>query len=472
LPSKGAITILGLLLLSLSARAGTYLSLEDETYDLLQRLEAEGVIESGLLSTRPLSYKEVLRLISEAESNAKGKGPFIQEIIKSLKEKFKNEDTSVGYIKPLDTLYIRFIYSNSRTQLLNYNMEGDSYKKGLNERVGFILRSDLGWFSFYANPELRHSEKDNKIVFRKIYGVFNLSGWELTVGKDSQWWGPGYHGAILLTNNAEPFTMIRITNSEPVILPWKLRYLGPFRFTFFVTKLEKERTVPEPYLWGMRFNFKPHPYVEVGLSRTALLGGRGRPEDLKTWWKSFIGKGEHEIGSGAGDQRAGGDIKITLPLKIQPIQLYAETAGENSAGLVPVKLAYLVGLYLPRILSFENLSFRLEYATTYVSERNRHKACYTAYTYKGKIIGHHLGTDSDDFFFELSYTMPGRGRISLSYDIERHNLSEPVKEEKKELAIQTDVRLTKDLYLRGSYGYAKIKDRTENIVSGTIYFKF
>jgi hypothetical protein len=50
---------------------------------------------------------------------------------------------------------------------------------------------------------------------------------------------------------------------------------------------------------------------------------------------------------------------------------------------------------------------------------------YTAgYTYKGRIIGHHMGTDSKDFFVEASYLIPEKhGKVSISYDREEHNLS-------------------------------------------------
>ncbi len=118
------------------------------------------------------------------------------------------------------------------------------------------------------------SEEGADLTLKGAYGVVSFLGLDLTVGKDSQWWGPGYHGSLLLSNNAEPFTMVRLENPEPVLLPWILKYLGPFRWTFFVTRLEHDRRdVPEPYLWGMRIDFKPHPYVEIGLQRTAMLGG-------------------------------------------------------------------------------------------------------------------------------------------------------------------------------------------------------
>ena len=88
------------------------------------------------------------------------------------------------------------------------------------------------------------------------------------------WWWPGRNGALLLSNNMEPMTMLRFSNPQPALLPWVFRYLGPFRFVFFISRLEDDRKdVPEPILWGLRVNFGPHPVVEVGLERTAMFGG-------------------------------------------------------------------------------------------------------------------------------------------------------------------------------------------------------
>lgn len=468
-----------------NASASTYLPIDDEVYDTLYRLEAEGVIKSGLLTTKPLSHKETMRLILEAERNSEGKSAFIQGLIKFLKERFKDEINDVKFIKPVDILYNRYAYSNSKIQALNYNNDGDNYEKGSNLRIGLSSRAELDWLSFYINPELRYSEDDTDLVMKKGYGVLSFLGLDLQLGKDSQWWGPGYHGSILLSNNAEPLTMVRITNPQPVLLPWIFKYLGPFRFVFFVTRLEEERTIPEPYLWGMRLNFKPHPYIEIGLQRTALLGGEGRDKSISTWWNSFTGKGENETGSGAGDQRAGGDIKITVPWQVQPFQVYLEAAGEDEARGLPYKWAYLTGIYLPRILSLERISMRGEYAATHVEGSPNvwyNHGIYTdGYKYKGRIIGHHMGTDSKDIFVELSYLIPEKdGRISISYDREEHNLSGAVREKKDEVTLKVDIRLTKSVELEASYRHGKIKnmenilnkDKDVNAITGMINYIF
>ena len=359
-----------MLFIASAAGAATYVPLDDDAYGMLARLEAEGVIESGLTSTKPLSRKEMARLAVEAERNSQGKSEFVRSMARHLRERFNDELAGSRFIKPVDSFYVRYAYNSSDSQALVYNNDGDRYRRGSNERAGFDSIAELDWLSFYVAPEVRYPDNDTKplsglradkhrlfcgndcnaawtseegadLTLKGAYGVVSILGLDLTVGKDSQWWGPGYHGALLLSNNAEPFTMVRLENPQPVLLPWILKYLGPFRWTFFATRLENDRKdVPEPYLWGMRIDFKPHPYVEIGLQRTAMFCGEGRTCSAGTWWKSFTGKGENLASNEAGDQKAGFDVKLTLPFQLQPVQVYTEIDGEDEADGLPSRLAY------------------------------------------------------------------------------------------------------------------------------------
>lgn len=464
--------------------ASTNVPVEDETYDILLRLEAEGVIQSSLLATRPLSRKEVARLVYEAEMSPRSDEQFIRSLIGLLKYRFRDEligtkHVSIDYIKPLDRLYAGYFYSDGDPSEIVYNNDGDDYAEGSNARLGFSSRAVLGRFSFSINPEVRYSEDDTDIVMKRAYGTIGFAGLALELGKDSQWWGPGSHGSILLSNNPEPMMIAKLSNPHPVLLPWAFRYLGPFRFTLFATELGKDRVVPKPYLWGMRFDFKPIPYFEVGLQRTALLGGEGRSEDLGTWWKSFTGLGENPgvdvagdpENNEAGDQRMGLDFRLTLPMRWQPVQIYGEGAGEDEAGGMPTKWAYLGGVYLPRILGIERLGFRAEYASTYLKDLAHvwynHDIYRTGYRYKGKVIGHHTGTDSRDLFFELSYLVPEmNGWVKLSYDKEEHNLSGSTSEEnttgaspvKTEMSAGVKFDVRRDMSIECRYVTARLED--------------
>lgn len=467
-----------------SAGASSYLDLDDEVYSLLSRLEAGGVVRSALLSTRPISRAEAVRLLHEAETNAEGRGAFIEGLVRELKRRIRHE---AGGLKPMDSVYAEYINTNAdvrtltygmareQEQSLNANNDGDVYSRGGNARIGFTSRmEDIAGFSLFLNPEFRSGQSTgNELVLKQGYVVYDF-GWDLIAGRDSLWWGPGRHGAVLLTNNAEPFTMVRIANPKPVILPWTFKYLGPFDFTCFAAQLERDRAdVAAPYLWGMRVNFKPHPVLDLGLARTALLGGRGRPTTAETWLNQVIGRDDHFVddsSSDTGDQRAGYDLKLTLPFAAQPIQVYMEADGEDSYHhFLPRYWAYLYGLYLPQALSLERLEFRFEWAQTFDNNSVRPTSWYlngiytSGYTYKGRIIGHHMGTDSRDAFMELTVRVPEKdARVSLAFDRMEHNLSFDVNEIVRELRFRTALKISETTDLELSYGYGWI-DNVENV---------
>jgi hypothetical protein len=447
------------------ASASTYVPVGDDTYDALLYLEAEGVIESGLLASRPLSRKEVLRLIEEAEGKSGERGPVVRQVVKSLRERYGDEAGDGRYIKPVGTVYSAFVYADRDPAEFVYNNDGDEYREEGNLRLGFSSRADLRWFSALLAPESRYSGDSIDLVLRRGYLVLGFRGLELQLGKDSQWWGPGYHGSLLLSNNAEPFTMARLTNPRPVLLPWLFRHLGPFGFTLFVTRLEEHRAVPEPYLWGMRLDFKPHPYVEVGLQRTALLGGEGYSEDIETWVKSVFFVGRNDPGDPS-DHRVGADLKITLPFRYQPIQIYGEAAAEDIGWHSGTLGAYIAGLYLPRLLSLERVNLRVEYADTYTDYKQNslwytHYIYRSGYTYKKRIIGHQMGADSDDIFIALKYLLPS-GEAYAWYDRQRHNLSGDIRPTEHEMTVGLKLRLEEDLRVEGRYTHGEVENTSEN----------
>ena len=485
--------MIGVLLAAPLAAASTYIPLDpllDEgAYEILDRLEAQGFIESGLLSVKPISRKEAARLVLESERKAGEANPQVLQMISSLKERFKDEIQEKHFVKPLDIPYGRIIYSSSEERPLAYNLEGDTFEKGINGRLGFTTRMEQKWLSVSLTPELRVGEGDTDLLLRSGYGVISFLGMDLTAGKQSQWWGPGHHGALLLSNNIEPLTMVKLSNPSPVLLPWIFKYLGPFGFTLFFSRLEDDRIdVAQPYFWGLRVDFKPLPIIEIGLERTAFFGGEGRCNSSKCFLDSLLGKGENDPGSGGGDQKAGFDVKLTIPNQWQPFQLYMEAAGEDEAGGLPSKWAYLAGIYLPRVMKFDGLSFRAEYART-DKVWYSHIVFTAGYTYKGMIIGHHMGRDAEDFFVEVSYLLPNPDRmmkVNLAYDREEHNNwgkdnRSNVKEKKNEASLSFDMYVTKNLKAQVLYRYGRFenfggfpgkpgKDKSVNLLMGGISY--
>lgn len=467
--------------------ASTYLDLDDGAYDLLSRLEAEGLITSGLLSTRPISRRDAVRLLREAESRTAGRSSFIAGLVRELRHRLRPDELEKGGMKPLDKAYGRYVHTDAGVQTrsypnadreleqsLNANNGGDLYATGSNWRFGFVsLLEDAGPFSLSLNPELRTGGGSERGVLRTGYGVVGFSWIDIIVGKDSQWWGPGQHGAILLSDNAEPLTMVRFTAPTPRTLPWILKYLGPFQYSLFVSRLEADRNdYPRPYFSGIRVSFKPWSCLEVGLAKTSLLGGGDRPDDLKTWVNSLLAINEHEQSDNPGDQRAGFDLKLTIPADVQPVQLYWEQAGEENRQRFtrwPYKLANLYGIYLPRIAGIERLELRAEYALNQVRDQDyvwyTHGTYTSGYTYNGMIMGHHMGTESRDRFASVTLRFPEQqARLTVSVDRMEHDLSQEVRERDDEAVVQGSISVAENLELVLSQGFSRTVN--ENSVPG------
>ncbi len=454
-----SIIIINILILYLpSYAASIFVPVDDEVYDILIRLESEGIIKSSLLTTKPLSRKEVLRLLYAAEANSYDRSPALKKEIKKLTARFKDETYYTKYFKPLDNVKLDYVYSDENPSDIIYNNDGDNYDKGSNYRLNISSRADFSRISFFINPELRYHSNDTDINIKKFYGVLYFLGIDFELGKDSQFWGPGYNGSILLSNNAEPFTLFKISHPHPVLLPWIFRYLGLFKFTLFTTILEEDRDVSDPFLLGIRLNIKPLSYFEIGLQKTTIFGGEGQSEKFEDWMESIFSMGKD-------DQRIGIDLKLTIPFKWQPLQIYAETAAEDGSRSYIDEWVYLAGIYLPRILDFDRIGFRAEYANTYLGDDKNLNDFYSSstytsgYTYKDNIIGHHMGNDSEDMFFMMNFRIPELNSIlRLSYDKVRNNLSNDIKSSKTDMSVEMKVHVKEEMTIEGKYTSGELEN--------------
>lgn len=405
--------------------ASTHVPVGSWVYPALERLEAEGLVRSGILTSRPLSRTEAARIISEIESQSRSNT--IEWLIRKLRQEFAVElkGTSSSYLKPLEEARFRYVHADGAPHLLNLNNDGDEFGNGSNFRAAFKASAGAGGVSaFYLNPEIRYPEaagrEDLDAVLLEGYATLELLNLELTAGRQSLWWGPGNHGALLLSNNARPFDLLKVTNPKPVVLPWLFRYLGPLKLTAFATILKEERDYDNPYLAGMRLDLKPHPNVTIGIARTAMFGGAGRHVDLDVIWDVITASNEN-MADEPGNQLGAVDLKIVLPFEVQKVVIYGELGGEDEAGSLPSRAAYIAGAYLPGFFGFDSIDLRVEYGQTYNGRYPgvwyTHHLYTSGYTYGGRIIGHHMGTDAKELFASAVYRSD-HGDFELLIDLE------------------------------------------------------
>ena len=109
------------------------------------------------------------------------------------------------------------------------------------------------------------------------------------------------------------------------------------------------------------------------------------------------------------------------------------------------------------------MDFRSEIAYNHVKQVPNYwynHIIYTqGYTNKGRIMGHHMGTDSRDLFVATSVSVgPLVEKISAYYDREEHNLSFPVRETKDEIGVGVLLRPRSDIDLKVFYRNARLKN--------------
>ena len=122
------------------------------------------------------------------------------------------------------------------------------------------------------------------------YVAMSLGNWNLSAGYLDRWWGPGWEGSLILSNNARPLPSIGIDRNEAKPFTWPvLRWLGPWRFSTFMGQLEEDRDYPNALLFGMRFESRPLPSLQIAASRSAQWCGEGRPCDLSTFGDLLTG---------------------------------------------------------------------------------------------------------------------------------------------------------------------------------------
>ncbi len=447
-------------------------------YDTLEVIANAGLIQSELMSTKPFSRQEMARLILEAQDNIKTEEleeSFYAQLLKRLETEFDYDIENLApsqsihserFLKPVEDPYVRLVDSEKAPEY--ENQQGDRFSSGTNFRAGFSTRGQLSnWAAFYLRPEFESPSSQNKVELIEGYGKVGVGPISVQMGKDSLWWGPGHHGTLTMTSNAEPLTMIKVANDEPVILPGFMKFLGPLRGVFFLSELESGRTVADAKLTGLRLNFKPTPNFEIGLNRTTMFGGKGgasttESDYVQVLWPNNLERSNSQLELASIDM----SYRLILPqgLPARALKLYGELASEDcSIG----QLKPLAGLQLIDFLrQGGKTDLRFEYAETfrspYPNSFYQHGVYGSGYTYEGRFLGHHSGTGYRDFFAEWTHWLNPSLRVGLSFDRMKNIMSSP-----RQRTDQTGVHVLwfgpKNLQWQAQYRYESNKNQTATL---------
>ena len=275
------------------------------------------------------------------------------------------------------------------------------------------LSAGYSWFGDYLTVDLNVTGVNDPADGEDVRPDGSLVALELgnisiAASTMDRWWGPGWDGSQILSNNARPIPAFTIDRNRTDAFKTKwLSWIGPWDFSFIAGQMEKERVVPNTRFLGFRVSFKPHPAWEIGLSRTAQWCGDGRPCDFDTFWDIVWGKDNADDGGTLEDdpsnQQAEIDIRVSNQWFGTPMAIYVSGTAQDEAGGLPSTWMGQAGIessgYIRNrwsyrwFLEFASNSCDALKSTVRFNCAYDHVVYETGYRYRGRVIGH--GAEAD-----------------------------------------------------------------------------
>jgi len=415
-------------LLDVPLKPWTYFELSrDWTYTAIEKLVTAGLVGPWVLNTKPMSRMEMARLVAVAlrkiQEDEIGRfsrrtdlEPILYDLMQELAPELEamalrtGDDKFAGQpwlsLQPLSHLQARSFAV--RRDVNPENSQGLKLARRYDGTVAFdsyIQFSDF--MSGYIHPEFQVNEHQQDGRLLEGYLKLKLNNIAVRFGRESIWWGPGYHGSLMFSNNAPPLDQFRIATAEPIILPWFLKYLGPTRLEMLWARLEANRDFPHAVLGAWRVNFSPSPLLEVGAARLVQMGGQGRPAMSPLDYVAGLVISKDDPNSKFQTNQLYTldatirlhDVDRVFPLS-RDLALYAELEVDDTCckNIVwPLKPAYLVGLYLPNLFGRNDSELRVEWATS-TSFSYTHSIYTNGISFEGFPLAHFIGARGQDLY--------------------------------------------------------------------------
>jgi hypothetical protein len=489
-------------------------------YEFLDRLEAKGGFSSFDLRARPVPRQTITDIIAEIDRKAQKspkllapaeqalfdqlKGDFIEELQNREGVKFpaKEENHLVTWgnsaRRPYVDLYGRQTIRSSRGQqfgswqLRSETVAGGILRGQVQGKIGFYLDArnrtvrdkndparltSSGLFLFLPSEQTFHKQAIGYLVYEKPW-------LRLELGRDETSWGPGYRGALAISQNLPPSDMVRLG----------VRF-SRFRFTSMHALLKS--AVGAKYLAAHRLDVMLLPGLYLGASESVVYGKR----DIEL---SYINPlmpyhiAEHHLGD-LDNNALSFDLTSTV---ITGVKLYGEffiddmTSTKSLTKYFGNKFAFLLGGLWAEPFHVDNLDMRFEYTRIEPYVYSHHDSI-NVYTSDDKIIGHWLGPNSDAAYLQAGYQLGRDVRIELSLERLRkgvgaadthsrpesgtvkHFLSGTV-EQQKRIGLVINDQIRRDVFCQLSYVYQDIQNLAlfagrfshDQLVAFELYFNY
>jgi hypothetical protein len=465
------------------ARASTAVPLDHWAYPALDRLRGGGLAPSGLAALRPWTRMEFARLVEEArdevqrrirEDNRRALDDLAAGLLQSLEREFAAELEILGgglsRLLRVESVYGRVTAIGGEPLTDGYHFGqtlrddfGRPFRRGTNAVAGGAWRAAAGPFAIYVRAEAQHAPADgplsnavldvialrdqrprpaqqpfaavNRGRLLDAYAAINFRNWQLQFGKQAIEWGSGASpsSGLLFGHNAEPLYMLRLTRVLPHRLPGPLlRWLGPVRSEFFISRLQGHQLFAGPLIYGQRVAAKPGRNLEIAYGMTTTLGGGDRPVPFRDFLRSIfsiIDASQTSTRFRIGDARTSFDFNWQIPGVRDWLTFYGELyADDDEAGFMnPPKALYKSGLRLARVPGLPQMDFTMEAVNSESPGRPDHHGSLNywnlefpeGYTNHGFLLGNAVGRQGRVIQLWSNYWFSAEHSLQFSYKYQR-----------------------------------------------------
>jgi Capsule assembly protein Wzi/PAP2 superfamily len=448
-----------------SKLGSTFVPLDSWIYPALERLAALGYIKTQFTGLRPWTRRECLRQLDEAEYLTQDLPPesSVAQTVKRLREEFK-EDGQHDQIFSVDSIYTKYANISGGPLRDSYhfgetiwNDSGRPYDQGNNLYTGASISAVAGRFFWYANGEFQHApgraaltpvqagivanmdsnspqppapvSTIDRFYPLDMYAGVQLGNYAVTFGKQSLWLGPSESGPLMLTDNADPMYMLRLSRTSPLVLPGILRHLGEIRGEILFSKLSGHQFPPRPFFNLQKISFHPTQNLEIGFTRASLWAGVGHPFTFHRLEKNFTSLGDTNGGFGdpndPGDRKSGFDFSYRLPGLRNWLTLYSDFYSDDDPSPLanPRRAAINPGLYLSHFPVIAKLDLRVEAVSTQSLTATDRGGTFLYFntnyhdsnTNKGFLFGNQTGRDGRTYQAWSTYHFSAATSLQFSY---------------------------------------------------------
>lgn len=312
------------------------------------------------------------------------------------------------------------------------NHEGDRVHQGVHATIegGAVVRIGAGdRASIRLRPRILLSGGGARLSWLEALATLRFGAGALDVGRTRRWLGPALHGSLLLSTNAHPLDLVHLRAAGPV--PRELPFFPDLRSLSGGVALaflsDDERDFPNPLLGILHVGSRWGSWLAIDLHRTILFAGEGRHFEwsLENLGDLLFADGENSNNpsENLSDQLGAASIVVRLDALFDDpardargardgLWAYYEYAGEDN---LKGRLLRNPGVTAGIRWSSGGWEIVGELANNRASAAPwySHTVYTSGYTYRGVILGHHMGGGAREVVVSAAAPLPGARRVRL-----------------------------------------------------------